>query len=69
MYSRIAVLLLGLACLHTFSMQAQTLETMPCNNEFTTGHSTQRGGRYITAQGALSVLLCTATGIKRRRRS
>jgi M6 family metalloprotease-like protein len=56
MYSRIGVLLLGWACILSQSAQAQTFETMPCNNDVTTNPSTQRGGRYITAQGALNVL-------------
>jgi hypothetical protein len=47
MYSRIAVLLLGLACCLSVPTQAQTLETMPCNNDVSTN---------ITAQGALNVL-------------
>ncbi len=56
MHSRIAVLLFGVVCILSPSVQAQTLETMPCNNDITTNPSTQRGGRYITAQGALNVL-------------
>ncbi len=56
MHSRTTVLLLGLALFYCLSVQAQTLETMPCNTDFVASPSTQRGGRYITAQGALNVL-------------